>query len=413
MPGKAIGLNGTWSGQYQAFCEGRLQEPYPLFTWLLENHPVHWSEPMDSWFVVKHGDVISGLQDPRLSSDRAHVNMKKLPLKMQKSLHSLGEHVSNWLGFRDEPRHTEIRRLLARAFTLKEAQALEGRIRMLSEELVARLERPRADLVQGLATPLPLTVVSDLLGIPEEDRRRFRQAVIDVGDYVAEPGPNVVAAAERAHAGLEEMTAYFRDLVARCRREPRDGLITHLATTMTESLDMKLEEILGLCVFIFAAGHDTSTALIGSSAMLLLQHPEEIARLQADSNLIPLAVEEFLRFEPPITVISRVARVNLEIGGAQIKEGETVIFCVAAANRDPAVFPDPNRLQIDRSPNQHLSFGWATRFCLGAHLARTEARCALTAALERLASSRLENPIPCWHERSGLRTLRDLWILSA
>jgi hypothetical protein len=222
-----------------------------------------------------------------------------------------------------------------------------------------------------------------------------------------------VAAAERAHAGLEEMTAYFRDLVARCRREPRDGLITHLATTMTEALDMKLEEILGLCVFIFGAGHDTSTALIGSSAMLLLQHPEEIARLQADSNLIPLAVEEFLRFEPPITVISRVARVNLEIGGQPIQAGETVIFCAAAANRDPAVFPDPNRMQIDRSPNQHLSFGWATRFCLGAHLARTEARCALTAMLERLASSRLENLVPSWHERSGLRMLRDLLILSA
>jgi cytochrome P450 len=384
-----------------------------LFTWLLENHPVHWSEPMDSWFVVNHADVISGLQDPRLSSDRAHVNMKKLPPDMQKRLHSLGEHVSNWLGFMDEPRHTEIRRLLSRAFTLKEAQALEGRIRMLSEELVAKLERPRAELVQGLATPLPLTVVSDLLGIPREDRRRFRQAVVNLGDYVAEPGPNVVTAAERAHAGLEEMTAYFGDLVARCKREPMDGLVTQLATTMSEAVDMKLEEILGLCVFIFAAGHDTSTALIGSSALLLLQHPEEIARLQADSKLIPTAVEEFLRFEPPITVISRVARVDMEMGGEQIQAGETVIFCLAAANRDPAAFPDPNQLQIDRAPNQHLAFGWASRFCLGAHLARTEARCALTAMLERLASSRLENPVPSWHDRSGLRMLRDLWMLSA
>lgn len=413
MAGRAIRLNGTWLDTYQAYCEGRLHDPYPLFTWLLENHPVHWSEPMDSWFVVNHADVISGLQDPRLSSDRAHVNMKKLPPDMQKRLHSLGEHVSNWLGFMDEPRHTEIRRLLSRAFTLKEAQALEGRIRMLSEELVAKLERPRAELVQGLATPLPLTVVSDLLGIPREDRRRFRQAVVNLGDYVAEPGPNVVTAAERAHAGLEEMTAYFGDLVARCKREPMDGLVTQLATTMSEAVDMKLEEILGLCVFIFAAGHDTSTALIGSSALLLLQHPEEIARLQADSKLIPTAVEEFLRFEPPITVISRVARVDMEMGGEQIQAGETVIFCLAAANRDPAAFPDPNQLQIDRAPNQHLAFGWASRFCLGAHLARTEARCALTAMLERLASSRLENPVPSWHDRSGLRMLRDLWMLSA
>jgi pimeloyl-[acyl-carrier protein] synthase len=406
-------IGGIWSDKYQSYCEGRLHDPYPLFAWLLEHRAVHWSEPMKSWFVVRYADVINGLQDPRMSSDRAHVNMNKLPPDMQKRFRLLGEHVSNWLGFRDEPRHMEVRRLLGKVFTLKEAQAAEGRIRLLSEELVSKLRNPRAELMEELAHPLPLTVVSDLLGIPVEDRNRFKNAVNDIGDYVAEAGPNVVAAAERAHAGVEQMTAYFKDLIARCRREPTNGLVTQLATTMKDAIDMTLEEILGLCVFIFAAGHETSQSLIGSSALLLLQHQENIARLQENPALMPTAVEEFLRFESPIMLMSRVAREKIEIGGQDIPAGDTVTFCLAAANRDPLAFPNPNELLIDRTPNKHLSFGWAQRFCLGAHLARTEARWALTALLGRLATSRLENPVPSWYDRNGLRELRELWIRPA
>jgi cytochrome P450 len=178
-------------------------------------------------------------------------------------------------------------------------------------------------------------------------------------------------------------------------------------------MNLGLEQILGLCVFIFEAGQETSKSLISSSALMLLQNPEFIARLQANPSLMPTAVEEFLRVEPPILLISRVARENLEFGGQKISAGETVIACVGAANRDPLVFPEPNRIILDRSPNKHLSFGWAQRFCLGAQLARAEARCALTAVLDRLANSRLEDPVPAWFDRSGLRALRELRIKPA
>ena len=413
MAGAEIDLSGPWADVYQTYCEGRLEDPYPLFTWLLEKYPVHWSEPLESWFVCRHADVVKGLLDPRFSSDRADVNMRKLPEEMRTRLHALGEHVANWLGFMDPPRHTEIRRLLSPVFTPKLARTLEDRVQHLADELVAQLPTPRADLVAGLAHPLPLTVICDILGIPPEDRHRFWQAVINISDYVAEAGPSAVAAAERAHAGVAEMTDYFTTLVARRRRQPEDDVVSHIATTMSAAVGMTVPEVLGICVFLFSAGHDTTTSLLSSSALLLLQHPEEIGRLRADPSLMATAVEEFLRFETPIPLISRVVSENMEFAGHHFRRGDPVVLCVAAANRDPAVFAEPNCLQLDRAPNKQLAFGWGAHFCLGAPLARTEARFALTALLDRLSTSRLENPVPSWHPRHGLRALRDLWTLPA
>ena len=404
-------LDRQWADTYQAYCEGQLDDPYPLFTWLLEKHPTHWSEPMHCWFVCRHADVVGGLLDPRLSSDRASVNMRNLPGEMQTRLQGLGEHLSNWLGFMDPPRHTEIRRLLARVFTPKLAQALEERVRMIADQLVGQLAGPRVDLVADLAHPLPLTVIGEILGIPPEDRERFRQAVIDVSDFVAEAGPSAIPAAERAYAGVQEMTAYFTTLIARRRRDPKEDVASLLATTMTDTIGMTPAEILGVCVFLFSAGHDTTTSLIGSSALLLLQHPAALQQLCADRTLMASAVEEFLRVETPIPLISRLASEDMELGGCQIRRGDAVVFCVGAANRDPAVFTEPHRLRIDRTPNKQLAFGWGTHFCLGAPLARAETRFALTTLLDRLSVSQLENPVPSWHQRQGLRALRELWTL--
>jgi cytochrome P450 len=411
MASMAVALGERWADTYRAYCEGHLDDPYPLFTWLLENHPTHWSELLDAWFVCRHEDVVKALLDPRISSDRAFVSMRKLPPEMQTRLQALGEHISNWLGFMDPPRHTEIRRLLARVFTPTLARTLDDRVRALADELAGRMTGPRVDLVAGLAHPLPLTVICEILGIPPEDRDRFWQAVINISDYVAEAGPGVVASAERAHDGVLEMTSYFKTLIARRKEQPGDDVVSQLATTMTDAVGMTVPEVLGICVFLFSAGHDTTTSLISSSAMLLLRHPEALARLRADPALMPTAVEEFLRFEAPIPLISRVVGEDLELGGRRMRRGDTIVLCAAAADRDPAAFPDPNCLRIDRTPNKQVAFGWGAHFCLGAPLARTEARYALSAILDRLATSRMEDPAPAWHPRHGLRALRDLWTV--
>jgi cytochrome P450 len=409
----SLKLDHYWSGIYEAYCDGRLDDPYPLFDWLLAHYPVHWSEPLRGWFVCRHADTVQGLLDPRLLSDRASINVRTLPPELQVEVQGLEEHLSNWLGFIDPPRHTEIRRLLARVFTPRLAQSLEDQVRRITDDLVARMTSPRVDLVADLALPLPLTVIGEILGIPPEDQGRFRQLVIDVSDFVAEAGSSAVRAARRAHAGLQEMSAYFASLIEERRRDPRDDVVSLLATTVTEAIDMTLPEILGICVFLFAAGHDTTTSLIGSSALTLLQHPDALAQLHRDRALLPSAVEEFLRFESPIPLASRLAGEDMDLGGCSIRRGDAVWFCLAAANRDPAVFAAPDHLRIDRTPNRQLAFGWGAHFCLGAPLARTEARLALDALLDRLANSRLEQPAPAWHPRMGLRALRELWIVPA
>jgi cytochrome P450 len=413
MSDVALKLDRYWSGVYERYCEGRLDDPYPLFAWLLEHYPVHWSEPLRSWFICRHADVVKGLLDPRLASDRASVNMRNLPPDMQVRLRGLGEHLSNWLGFIDPPRHTEIRRVVARVFTPKLAQSLEDRVNRITGDLVAQMTNPRVDLVAGLAHPLPLNVICEILGIPPEDRERFRQAVIDVSDFVAEAGPTAVPAAERAYAGIQAMSSYFASLIKQRRQEPQDDVVSLLANTATDAIQMTVPEILGICVFLFAAGHDTTTSLIGSSALALLQHPEALAQLQRDPTLVPSAVEEFLRFEGPIPLISRLASEDMDFAGCPIRRGDAVWFCTAAANRDPSVFEEPDQLRIDRTPNRQLAFGWGAHFCLGAPLARTEARYALEAMIDRLGNSRLDDPAPAWHPRMGLRALRELWIVPA
>jgi len=200
-------------------------------------------------------------------------------------------------------------------------------------------------------------------------------------------------------------------LIDQRRRAPQDDVVSLLANTATDAIHLTVPEILGICVFLFSAGHDTTTSLISSAALTLLQHPAALAQLRNDPALMPTAVEEFLRVECPIPLISRLAREDMEFAGCSVRRGDAVLFCVAAANRDPDVFEKPDQVRIDRMPNKQLAFGWGAHFCLGAPLARTEARFALQGLVDRLASSRIEDPLPAWHHRIGLRALRDLWIV--
>src|SRR5581483_7985018 len=186
MAVSTLRLEQPWSDLYDRYCDGHLGDPYPLFAWLLAHHPAHWSEPLHGWFICRHADVVEGLLDPRLSSERASVNMRTLPPAMQVRFQGLGEHLSHWLGFIAPPRHTEIRLILVRLLTPKLAQALEELVQRTTDDLVAQMTMSRVDLVSALAHPLPLAVISEILGIPPQDRGRFRQAVIDVSDFVAE-----------------------------------------------------------------------------------------------------------------------------------------------------------------------------------------------------------------------------------
>jgi unspecific monooxygenase len=282
----------------------------------------------------------------------------------------------------DPPDHTRLRRLVSKAFTARLIERLRPRIEQLVDELLAGASG-EVDLIATLAYPLPVILISELLGVPPADRDRFRrwsQALargLDPGFLL--PATDI---AERDQARLE-FGAYFRELSALRRADPRDDLLSALVAVSDGADALTEEELLATCVLLLVAGHETTVNLIGNGALALLRDPGQLAWLRAHPEAAGEAVEELLRYDPPVQLTLRAALEDVELAGATIKRGELVLLLTGAANRDPAVFPDPDRLDLRRPQSGHLSFGLGIHFCLGAPLARLEGEIALTRLFRR------------------------------
>jgi cytochrome P450 len=292
----------------------------------------------------------------------------------------------------DPPRHTQDRRRISKAFNSQTVAALEPRIHAMAHALLDEvIESGRMDLVRDFALPLPITVISRLLGAPPEDAHLFKRwsdASIIFSESIMrgrEPEPTVLEA-------RREFNNYLELLIEERRRDPRDDFISDLVSAGQEGQDACLtpKEIVSTCRALMIAGHETTTYVIGNAIWTFCEYPESWARLLAEPELLPSAIEEVLRYRGPAQFSARVARKDVELGGRLIRAGERIIFFNGSANRDPAVFPDPDRFDITRSPNRHLAFGHGIHTCLGAMLARVEARIALGALLERLPDLKLE-----------------------
>lgn len=283
----------------------------------------------------------------------------------------------------DPPRHRKLRNLVAQAFTVRAVEALRPRIGQIVDDLLdAVSERGEMDVIGDLAVPLPVIVIAELLGVPIEDRQRFKawsDAVVTEGD--AELGH------QQAH---DAMVDYFTLLLDERRREPRADLLSALLAARIDGEALDQHDVVQFCILLLVAGNETTTNLIGNAVICLDEHPEAAAELRADPSLAPSAVEEVLRYRSPILMMPRRTRVPVEIGGQAIPAGQTVMACIGSANRDPAQFPDPDRFLIRRAPNRHLAFGHGIHFCLGAPLARLEANVALPALLERFSGLRVD-----------------------
>jgi cytochrome P450 len=385
-----------------------LADPYPLFDELRATEPVHWSDRLDAWLVTRYDDVLEGLNDPLLGNDRAAAYMRALPASMQTEYALLGEHVGNWLGFTDPPKHTRMRGLLSQVFTPRLANSMRSRIQDVVNNLLSDLERrPRFDLATDFAYLLPAWVIYDVLGLPRERQEEFRALSQRIVPFPGNFGPSLVDIAPDAYAATVELQTFFLGIAAERRREPRNDLITQLAGALAAG-DLSEAEFVGLCEFSFVAGHETTVSLISSGLMLLLTHPESLAQLRQDWSLTPSAVEEFLRYEAPVQISPRVARERLSIRGRTIEEGQTVILINAAANRDPEQFPRADRLDITRDDNRHVSFGWSRHFCLGAPLARIEGQIAIESLLRRFPEVRLESTGVEWLPNMSLRQIVSL-----
>jgi cytochrome P450 len=398
------------SREYEQFCAGQLADPYPLLAWLRENDPVHYSQPLEAWIVTRHDDVLEGLLDRRLANDRVAGNMNALPPALRSSCAPLGEHVSNWLGFTDPPKHTRMRGLLRNTFSPAGARKLTDRITTIVDELLdAAGDKAELDLIETLAFPLPAQVICELLGIPIEDAAAFHDWSDDMAAFTGNIGPTLAEIAPRAMASYLELNDFMTNMVLERQRCPAHDVIGTLAEA-EQTGDLSRPELVGLSVFTLVAGHETTASLLGTGLRTLLEDEAVRAAISSDPDLIPTVVEELLRLEAPIQFSPRLVAEDLVLRDQAVPKGAMVMLHLAAANRDPEAFPEPDRIRLDRGGTRHLSFAWGPHFCLGAPLARAEAAIALPRVLSRFPDLELIPGEPVWRESMAMRGLTELRV---
>ena len=383
---------------FNPFDPAIMADPYPYYRLMRERAPVHWNGAVRTWFLTRHADVSELLRDDRFSADRTRSERYVPPPPGR------GRPAPSMLVV-DPPDHTRLRGLVSRAFTPRMVARLRPRIESITAGLVDRLgSRREADLVAELAYPLPVIVIAEMLGVPARDRMRFQDwsAVLVRG-----LDPFVDTATQEAVLDARDaLAAYLRGIIAERQRAPADDLITAMIEAREHGDLLSEGELVAMCNLLLVAGHETTVNLIAGGALALLRHPDQADRLRRRPALAATAVEELLRWVPPVQWTGRVAAAELEIGGRRILAGQSVVGLLAAANRDPDVFADPDRLDVGRDPNPHLAFGRGIHFCLGAPLARLEAQVALPVLLERFPDLRPAGdpePRPTWNLRGLAR----------
>ena len=401
----------TTDQDYKQFCEQRLVNPYPFFARLREEDPVHWCEPMKMWLVTRYDDVFDGLRDvERLSSNREAMYRDPLTPKNRRLAQRLVDHLGNWMLNVDAPRHTRLRKLVNIAFTPRMLRSMEPRVECLVHNLLDEICASRqTDFVARFCLPLPATVICDMLGIPDDQQQLFRRCVAGLIPFSSAGGPGLNDHIDEASRSLDTLIVSFEQLIEDRRRLPQEDLISAMAAAEAEGDRLTKDELFALCVFLFLAGHETTMGLLGNGTLALLQYPDEFEKLKANTDdLIDSAVEEFLRYESPVTRGARLATQDFLWRGKSIQKGQTVTMLLGSANHDPEKFPDPDTLDIERHPNQHLSFGFGTHFCLGAQLARIEAQIAFRAMMQRLPEMQLDTDCIEYQPAMGIRSLKSL-----
>ena len=387
-----------------------LANPYPLYRRLRQEDPVHWDPYLHAWVVTRYADVLTVLHRYRAARTPAPERLEALGMGELTPIAAL---MVRQMLFLDPPEHTRVRRLASAAFTPRRVELLRGHIRQITEGLVDELAAgDRFEVMEGLANPLPAIVTAEMLGVPTADHELLKSWSQDfaemLGNFQHNPGR-----AKKVLQTVEDMVAYFRAAVISEASKPTEGLINALTTAEIDGDRFSVEEVVANVIVTMVGGQETTTNLIGNGLLTLLRHPDQLARLRSDPTLLESAVEELLRYEAPSQHTARIAPAGAVLGDKEIPEGDAVIAVMGAGNRDPARFPDPDRLDLGREDNRHLAFGWAGHFCFGAPLARIEGQLAFETLLSRFPKLSLapDEDIQ-WRTNLGLRGLTELQVLA-
>ena len=367
--------------------------PYPIYEELRRKDPVHRMRLQDAWLLTDYADVDMVLRD----SQRFGNAGREFGYIPQVSMLDL-----------DPPVHTKIRGLVSHGFTPRSVAGLEPRIRETVDRLLGGVDRNEPfDLIAVLAFPLPVIVIAEMLGVPPEDREQFNEWS-NVVSLIVDPlldEPQI----RRVQRAVDEVFEYFEKVAEERRRSPQDDLVSALVTAEVDGERLERDDLLVNLLLVLVAGNETTRNLIGNGSLALLQNPDQLERLRSDPVRLNGAIDELLRFDSPVQLDSRVAREPVELHGKRITPGQRIICLLGAANRDPKVFPNPDRLDVDRSAANHMAFGRGIHYCLGAPLARLEGRVAFEALLPQLGDLRLAEE-PRYRDQVTLRGLESLWV---
>jgi cytochrome P450 len=393
-------------------------DPFAYFARLREQDPVHWAEANKAWLLTRYDDVVAAYADPRLSSDRVRPLLGVLPPQRRAEYGPMLETIGHWMVVTDPPAHTRLRKLANHAFRQQRVNAMGEWIGELVDDLLDDFAAAGSDdFLNRIAYPLPAAVIARMMGAPQEDRDKFQHWSDELALVAFSAGGEDRASRyTRALAGVRELQEYLAELIERRRREPGEDMISLLLSSAGgeraagEGDHLDDAELMALCSLILFAGHETTTNLLCNALVALDRHPAELARLRDDPSLVNRAVEEVLRFEGPIKIIIRWVLEDHDRDGRPVKAGDRVFLVQQSANRDGGTFADPDRFDVGRTTQPlHVGFGRGIHACLGAQLARIEARVALPKILGRLGGVRVLGEV-AWRPNIASRAVTGLRV---
>ena len=384
------------------------EDPYAAYSKFREVGPIFKAPvPEEPWILSHYDSVLEALKDKRLGHNpEQSEGASGCPVKHAETTFSkMQEH---WAFQKDPPDHTRIRGVLNRALSPKLIRSLEAHVKKISSDLIDEcVEKGEFDLISDLASPLPIKMIAELLGVPDSDSEQFFEWTIDLARTL-DPNFSDPSYIQKANAAAEGLTDYFKSHISKRRKSDREDVLSYLIKAQQEGEIKSEEELISTSVMLFVAGSETTMNLIGNGMLALLKNPEELAKLKKIPSLIGSTIEELLRYDSSSQLTIRRALEDINLYGQEVKQGEMLLLLLGSANRDPNRFKDPDTLNISREDNRHLSFGYGLHFCLGAPLARLEARIAIPMLLKRMPNLSLLNQVEKWRSYITLRGLEEL-----